>query len=222
VKHLEEIREDGQVSVEVLDEDKGPKKYVFRGIVSRADVRNGNNRVYPRSVLAKAIGKLSEKLDGRTFGEADHPTDRPSVMRVAGIHRKVWMEADGTVWGESIIPETAMGRDLIAIANAGGRIGISTRGRGSVRTETWNDGKPADVIEDDYEMATWDFVVNQSEQSAEVVDVLRGKPGVTGLRWKHGVRRDQGEHHEDRGRVPGEASRSLPGGARGVPGLPEG
>jgi hypothetical protein len=173
VKHLEEIREDGQVSVEVLDEDKGPKKYVFRGIVSRADVRNGNNRVYPRSVLAKAIGKLSEKLDGRTFGEADHPTDRPSVMRVAGIHRKVWMEADGTVWGESIIPETAMGRDLIAIANAGGRIGISTRGRGSVRTETWNDGKPADVIEDDYEMATWDFVVNQSEQSAEVVDVLR-------------------------------------------------
>ena len=174
MRDLEETRYDGDVTHEVTEAKGGKGKlHIFRGIVSQADKRNGNDRVYPRKVLEGAISDLSERLDGGTFGEADHPEGRPSVTRVAGIHRKIWMEANGTVMGESVIPETAMGKDLIAIAKAGGKIGISTRGRGSVRTENWDDGKPAEIIEDDYEMKTWDFVVNQSEKTAMVSELIR-------------------------------------------------
>lgn len=152
-----------------VEEAKGGKKHhVVRGVIQKADVRNGNNRIYPRNVLETAIQEFNGRLEGTTLGEADHPKDgKPRLQNTNSVHRKMWMDPDGTVWGESVIPETSLGRDLIAILEVGGRVGSSTRGKGSTRTEEVG-GLPADVVEDGYQFVTWDYVVGQSVEDAMI------------------------------------------------------
>ena len=112
---------------EQVDEKTGAKtkKFVVEATVQHADVPNKNGRVYPRNILEREIRKFQKAIDeGSAFGEADHPTGQgSSVTRVSALFRKVWMEKDGAVKAEAVIPDTHVGKDVQAIIRAGGRPG---------------------------------------------------------------------------------------------------
>lgn len=167
---IELFREPVEFSVEeTVDEKTGKstKQFVVEAVVQHADVPNRNNRIYPRSLLDREIKRFQQAIDEKVaFGEADHPKGQgSSITRVSALFRKVWMEKDGRVKAQAVIPNTQVGKDVQAIIEAGGRPGWSSRGNGSVRSET-RDGNTYEVVQEDYRLGTFDCVVNQSVPSA--------------------------------------------------------
>lgn len=147
-----------------LVESKG-KKWIARGEFARADVPTANQRIYPRSLWEKQFAALAQFIaDRKMLGESDHPTDgRSSVDRVSHIITGLRLEADGRVVGEAEILDTERGRNLRAILEAGGKVGVSSRGFGSVKKD---ESTGADVVQDDYQLQTFDFVIDPAVNTA--------------------------------------------------------
>ncbi len=132
------------------------------GVFQRADVENANKRVYPRGIWERITNDkgVVESLQGRSmYGELDHPPDgKTKLSRVSHIVTGLTLEKDGTVTGAAeVIENTPNGAILKALFEAGTRVGISSRGSGSV-----NSG----VVGDDFKLTTFDFVARPSTPGA--------------------------------------------------------
>jgi hypothetical protein len=149
----------------------------LEGVFQRSDTKNANNRIYPESIWKRVFEGGSKWLhsvdDGDMIGEADHPKDGETLMqRAAGRVTKIWRNEDNPkeILGRFVVFNTARGRDLKAIHDGGGRLGVSSRGNGSVvRLE----GK--DIVQDDYDLQTWDVVYNPSTSGAYPKEVTEDK-----------------------------------------------
>jgi len=133
------------------------------GVLQRANSPNANNRIYPKPILEREDGKMQDGIKARSaVGELDHP-DTPVVQLENGSHlvTKTWWDGDD-LKGEVEILNTPKGRILEAYINRGVRLGISSRGLGS--TSKTNEGH--DLVEDDYNLITYDFVSNPSTAGA--------------------------------------------------------
>lgn len=150
------------VSLQLVEGGEG-SKVRLRGEFARCGVATENKRVYPHRLWEREIGRLSKAMSGRQlFGECDHPSDsRTQLARVSHLLTNLEIR-DGLVIGEAEILDTERGRNLKAILQAGGRIGISSRGYGSTATNE----KGEDVVQDDYRLVTFDFVADPADQSA--------------------------------------------------------
>lgn len=139
-------------------------KLIARGLFALADVPTANGRVYPRALWVREIARLKEAMAaGRVFGEADHPADgRTKLTRVACILRDLELMENGEVIGTSEVIGTTNGKEIKAIVEAGGEIGVSSRGYGSVS----KDAKGNDLVEDDFQLDTFDFVVDPAQGEA--------------------------------------------------------
>jgi hypothetical protein len=149
-----------------LDEgDSGGKWLVVEGILQRADAGNANKRVYPRAVLEKALSneQFLESIKARgVLGELDHPSDgKSSLSKISHIVLESWMEPDGLVKGKVLVLNNPDGERLKELFRAGARVGISSRGSGSVRPGSgqWSG---YNIVEDDFRLSTWDFVTTPS------------------------------------------------------------
>ena len=155
--------------VQVLTEkDLGhkPKHLHFVTEIQRADIRNQNGRIYPRPILERELKKFEGKVESRTsFGEADHPQGMPSVRQTSVLWERIWMEPDGRVMGQAKVMETQAGKDVKAILEAGGQIGTSSRGTGTLAIKDFR-GEQAEVVGEDYDLTTFDVVINQSVTTA--------------------------------------------------------
>ena len=112
------------------------KRYSIEGRVASGDVLNGNRRIYESKVLHPAMQKfLDEKVSqGRGFSELNHPLSNPQVNfeRVVGVIES--LSQRGSNWdGRANIINEGLGKIVIAIMEAGGRVGVSTRALGSLR-----------------------------------------------------------------------------------------
>lgn len=157
------------VQVQLLEAEAvgGDKKFLhFIAEIQRADVKNQNGRVYPRSIVEREVALFQKKInERRSVGEADHPEKAPSISRSGVLWEKVWIESDGRVMGQAKVVETAVGKDLKALLEAGVRVGVSSRSKGSVRLGEWK-GEQAEVVQDDLEMVTFDVVSDPSVATA--------------------------------------------------------
>jgi len=135
----------------------------------RADTINGNGRLYPRSVLEKEINRINSKIaSGETiYGQAFHPEDGfGRADQLTHEWKKVWMEPDGTCKGVISLLDTDKGKDIKAILRGGRRLGISSRGIGSV-TEKEIDGRKVKEVQPDFKLLSpGDWVVAPSVQGA--------------------------------------------------------
>lgn len=156
--------------VSTLTEGKKDRKVLLtlEGIFQRSDTPNANNRIYPDSIWKKVLEPGSKQLqailDGDMLGEADHPKDGDTLLRrvacmVTDLRRCT--EDKKAILGRIVIFDNAAGRDLKAIHEGGGRLGVSSRGQGSV---VRMDGK--DVVQQDFQADTWDCVYNPSTPGA--------------------------------------------------------
>lgn len=141
-----------------------PGKLIVQGLMQVAGGTNGNGRIYPRQILEREVNKLKETsiAQGNAFGELDHP-DSPLVQLKNASHiiKDLWWEGNNLM-GRVEILNTPFGNIVSEILKAGYAVGISSRGTGSV-TET-EDGQV--IVNDDFDLVTWDFVSNPSVQGA--------------------------------------------------------
>lgn len=160
---------------------KGPKVLLtLEGVFQRADTVNANNRIYPDSIWKKVLDPKEKWLkmvsDGDMLGEADHPKDGETLLsRVAGMVTDVHRSDENSkeLMGRMVVFDTTKGRDLKAIHDGGGRLGVSSRGQGSV---VRMDGK--DVVQEDYDLQTWDVVFNPSTSGAYPKEVEESAAGL--------------------------------------------
>jgi hypothetical protein len=155
---------------QILEGGGEGKPFLVQGRFQLADELNGNGRIYPRSLWQKitADKTFTEKIHGRQMlGELDHPEDgKTSLKRVSHLISDVaYNEATGEVTGKAEIFDNPDGKRLQELFRRGVAVGISSRGSGSVKEE-YRDGKRLEIVQDDYELMTWDFVSDPSTPGA--------------------------------------------------------
>jgi len=168
--------------VEYIVEEKGDKKEMkIRGIFMQADQKNRNGRVYPMGVLQKEVTRYNKEFvaEGRAFGELGHP-EGPTVNLDRVSHMITKLEANGKNFvGEAKLLSTPMGEIAKALIKDGGKLGVSSRGMGSLE----NKGG-ANYVKDDFYLATAaDIVADPSAPQAFVEGIMEGKEWI----WDNGL-----------------------------------
>ena len=135
---------------------------MLTGRCQHADLPNGNKRVYPLEVLQREVKRYKEIVDdNRALGELDHPDS--SIINLANVSHMVvniWMEGP-EVMAKCKVLDTPSGQILRSLVDAGVKIGISSRGMGSVREQM---GKT--IVEDDFQLICFDIVSEPSTPNA--------------------------------------------------------
>jgi len=172
-KPVETVRINESVSISGEKPVKSLMK--VRGIFQRYDVTNSNGRGYSEELFDKVLGESSivEAFKNRSMlGLVEHPKDGLTRLDRSPSHVVLgaWNNHDGSIMGEALILNTAAGRDLAAIFEAGCSVGISSRGEGDLISENGRDI----VDPNTYRLITWDFVYDNSVPGARVVPVNEG------------------------------------------------
>ena len=169
--------------VQYITEDKegGGKNYKIKGIFLQADIKNRNGRVYPMEVLEKEVNRYNKKFinESRAYGELGHP-DGPTVNLERVSHMVTELYPDGKNFiGEAKIMETPMGKIVKSLMDEGGKLGVSSRGMGSLDQKNG-----ANYVRDDFYLATAaDIVADPSAPNAFVEGIMEGKEWV----WNNGA-----------------------------------
>ena len=132
------------------------------GVMQRADAQNGNGRIYPRKVLMREV-KNYEKLikERRALGELDHPDDQVINLKNAShMVTGIWWGGND-VMGKVKVLNTPSGQILKSLVDSGVKLGISSRGMGSV-----HESNGQTIVEDDFNLICFDFVSEPSTQGA--------------------------------------------------------
>ena len=156
------------------------KKYVIEGIFAQANNKNRNGRIYPREVMSSAINKYNrdQVAPGRAVGELNHP-EGPTVNLDKVSHKIDNLVLEGNdVMGKATILNTPMGEVVKGLLDGGVKLGVSTRGMGSLQR-----GNDAMVVKDDFILNAVDIVQDPSAPSAFVNGVMEGVEWV----WNNGI-----------------------------------
>ena len=151
---------------ESMKENDG--KLIVRGVLQRAESKNQNGRVYPKDILVREAKKYTDEFinQRRAMGELDHPES--SVVNLQNVShniKKMHFEGDNLM-GEVEVLGTPSGNILKELFKSGIKLGISSRGMGSVETVTEDSGKEAQEVQPDFELIAFDFVSNPSTHGA--------------------------------------------------------
>ena len=179
VKLFSEAVEDVEFITEA--KENGGKNYKIRGIFMQADVKNRNGRVYPMEVLEKEVTKYNKNFirENRAFGELGHP-EGPTVNLERVSHMITKLHPDGKNFiGEAKIMDTPMGKIVKNLMDEGGKLGVSSRGMGSLDSKNG-----ANYVRDDFYLATAaDIVADPSAPNAFVEGIMEGKEWI----WNNGA-----------------------------------
>ena len=160
---LKDVFAFGEVSLinEGRNSNKPPR---FRGVFSEAERPNGNQRIYSNTLLKREVTKLQGQVnERRLLGELDHPSDEVVHLgNVSHIITKLYMD-DNFVMGEGEVLNTPSGKVLTELLKAGVKLGISSRGTGSVDLDEAGSNY---VVGENYNMITFDMVSEPSSQDA--------------------------------------------------------
>ena len=165
---------------EILTEGKG-KDMKIKGVFMQAETKNRNGRVYPLDVLQKEVKRYTKELveNKRAFGELGHP-DGPTVNLDRVSHLIEELVPDGkNIVGKAKILDTPNGKIVKELLNAGAKLGVSSRGMGTLEKKG-----NTNYVKDDFYLATaGDIVADPSAPEAFVEGIMEGKEWI----WDNGV-----------------------------------
>ena len=180
------IREEIE-SVKFITEERGGKKALYiEGVFLQGNIKNRNGRMYPMETLRREVGRYNESnvTTGRALGELGHP-DGPTVNLDRVSHKIVSLKENGSNFiGKAKILDTPMGQIAKSLIGEGVKLGVSSRGIGSLKPtkEGFN------VVGDDFMLATAaDIVADPSAPDAFVEGIMEGKDWV----WDGGILRER-------------------------------
>jgi len=168
--------------VKFLSEEKdGKRSHFIEGIFLQAEIENRNGRRYPFRTLQREVAKYDENhiQKGRALGELGHP-DGPSINLDKVSHKIESLKENGTNFiGRAKILDTPNGRIAKSLLDEGVKLGVSSRGMGSLRKES-----NCNIVQDDFMLATAaDIVADPSAPDAFVDGIMEGKEWV----WDNGI-----------------------------------
>ena len=172
------IREEIE-DIKILTESRNGKKSLYiEGVFLQGNIKNRNGRMYPMETLQKEVGRyIKEQVDqGRAVGELGHP-DSPTVNLDRVSHKIMSLRESGSnfIGKAKILESTPMGKIASGLLSEGVKLGVSSRGIGSLKPtkEGFN------VVSDDFMLATAaDIVADPSAPDAFVHGVMEGKEWV--------------------------------------------
>ena len=169
-----------EVSPEQINESikNNSGRLVVNGVLQRADAKNQNGRIYPRDTLMREADKYSKVQisERRALGELDHP-DSSVVNLQNASHNILEMHWNGdNLMGTVEVLGTPSGNILKELFKSGIKLGISSRGLGSVEEIHEGDGhEPVVKVQPDFELIAFDFVSNTSTHGAFMAPANEGK-----------------------------------------------
>ena len=167
-----------EVMPETINESMGGGKLLVKGVLQRANAENQNGRIYPKEILVREAKKYNDSFitERRAMGELDHPES--SVVNLQNVShniKKMWWENDDLVGEVEVLP-TPSGNILKELFRSGIKLGISSRGMGSVETIDEDEkGKQTVAVQPDFELIAFDFVSNPSTHGAFLSPTNEGK-----------------------------------------------
>ena len=173
-------------NLEMICEAKkgGEKSYIISGVFMQANQKNRNGRIYEKSIMENAVEKyVTEQVKtGRAVGELNHP-EGPTVNLDKVSHKITDLHWQGNdVVGKASILKTPMGQIVEGLLEGGVKLGVSSRGMGSLVSKNG-----AQYVGDDFMLSTVDIVQDPSAPSAFVNGVMEGVEWV----WDNGLIRQQ-------------------------------
>ena len=168
----------------ITEDNDGKKTMAIEGVFMQANKKNRNGRVYPRETLFSAVEKyVAEQVSkGRAVGELDHP-EGPQINLDKVSHKITELKFDGDdVVGKAQVLNTPMGKIVEGLIEGGVKLGVSSRGMGTVENK-----EGATYVNNDYILATVDIVQDPSATGAFVDGIMEGVEWV----WDNGILKAQ-------------------------------
>jgi len=158
---MKELREIEEVGISVLNENKAKGVMNIMAPWTEAEKLNKNNRKYPLALLKREVNKVQGQISsGAMIGTGDHgTTGRADIKSASHIINKMWLDEAGKGYVEMKILGTERGKNIQEIIKAGGRLGLSSRGFGTVDNVTR-------IVKDDYVLTGIDIVCDPSSDIA--------------------------------------------------------
>ena len=168
--------------VNFLSEEKeGKRSHFIEGVFLQSEIENKNGRKYPFKTLEREVAKYDESYirKGRALGELGHP-DGPSINLDKVSHKIQSLKAEGNNFiGRAKILDTPNGRIAKSLLDEGVKLGVSSRGMGSLKQQ-----EGVNIVQDDFMLATAaDIVADPSAPDAFVDGIMEGKEWV----WDNGI-----------------------------------
>lgn len=169
MKLITEVYDDDCSVLTEASED-GKKGYYIEGIFMQGDLKNRNGRIYPSDILEKEMKRYSEQFikTKRALGELGHPNG-PQINGDRVSHLITEMKRDGSNFvGKAKILSTPMGEIVKTFIDEGVKVGVSTRGLGSVKPTK----EGIMEVQDDFHLATVDIVTDPSGPNCFVNGIM--------------------------------------------------
>jgi len=181
MKLITEVFEDLKTITEARED--GKKNLYITGPFLQCEVKNRNGRLYEKAIMSREVARYNKDLieSGRAFGELGHPAG-PQMNLERVSHRIISLKEDGNNYiGKAMLIDTPYGNIAKGIIESGGRLGVSSRGLGSL--EERNGTK---YVKDDFMLATAaDIVADPSAPDAFVNGIMEGVEWI----WDNGALR---------------------------------
>jgi len=180
------IREEIE-DIEFLVENRNGKKSMYiEGVFLQGNIKNRNGRMYPMETLRKEVARYNENhvQSGRALGELGHP-DTPTVNLDRVSHKIISLKESGSNFiGKAKVLGTPMGKIASSLIDEGVKLGVSSRGIGSLKPTR----EGVNIVSDDFMLATAaDIVADPSAPDAFVEGIMEGKDWV----WDGGILREK-------------------------------
>jgi hypothetical protein len=174
-----------EVNYLVEEDPKTGKKHAYiEGVMLQTEVKNKNGRVYPKEIMQKEVARYTKEYvdQNRAYGELGHP-EGPTINLERTSHLITSLKEDGNNFiGKAKILSTPMGEIVKNLLDDGARLGVSSRGMGSLKASNAKGG--AQMVQSDFQLATAaDIVADPSAPDAFVNGVMEGVEWI----WDNGV-----------------------------------
>ena len=180
------IREEIEQVEFIVEERNGKKALYIEGVFLQGNIQNRNGRMYPMETLRKEVSRYNESNieTGRALGELGHP-DGPTVNLDRVSHKIVSLKESGSNFiGKAKILSTPMGKIAESLISEGVRLGVSSRGIGSLKATR----EGVNIVGEDFMLSTAaDIVADPSAPDAFVEGIMEGKDWV----WDGGILRER-------------------------------
>jgi hypothetical protein len=178
MKLITEMNE--EVSYVVEGTENGKKKFAIEGVFMQSDTVNRNGRVYPRQILEGEVDRYNKKyvMERRALGELNHPSG-PTVNLDKVSHLITDLRMEGKdVFGKAKLLETPCGQIAQSLIESGVKLGVSSRGMGSLK-----ENRGYKEVQKDFMLSAVDIVADPSAPNAFVNGIMEGVEWV----WENGV-----------------------------------
>jgi hypothetical protein len=169
----------------VEEREDGKKDYYIQGVFMQSEIKNRNGRIYPKDVLREEVKRYTKDFikQDRAFGELGHPQG-PTINLDRASHLITSLEEDGNNFvGKAKILSTPMGSIVKNLIDDGAKLGVSSRGLGSLEEKGG-----AQYVKGDFQLATAaDIVADPSAPDAFVNGIMEGVEWI----WENGILKAQ-------------------------------